>query len=126
MSINLKPYYDAAVAAEADVQRIMQEMDTLYKADKKADALAMRPNLAAAQAKSKEDGELYRSMLSASDGSNAPQNFVPAGGQAQQQQASGKKKLTRQAFDTLDSAERMKFIHDGGQITENAQEVSNG
>ena len=48
--MNLKPYYDAAVAAEADVQRIMQEMDTLYKADKKPEALAMRPALVAAQA----------------------------------------------------------------------------
>jgi hypothetical protein len=62
---NLKPYYDAALSADAEVKRILAEMDAAFNSateEGKQKALEMRPALDAAKAKAEESNKLYISM----------------------------------------------------------------
>jgi dihydroxyacid dehydratase/phosphogluconate dehydratase len=120
--MNLKPYYDAAVASVAEKQRIVNVMDALFTDGKKEEALAMQPELDAAVLQSKADSELYNSMLAASSDSDTPQNFVPAGA-GQQGVDDAQKQMTRSAFDALEPQARMEFMKAGGKLSD---EVKNG
>ena len=118
---NLKPYLDAAVSADADVQRVMAEIDIAFNLgtpEGQTQALELRPTLDAAKAKAKSANELYVSMRDASLVSgNAASNFTaPADPAAQPQD---KKVMTRAAFGALEPNARMEFLKAGGKITDN-------
>jgi len=66
---NLKPYYDAALAADAEVKRILAEMDAAFNDGTpkgKQKALDLRPALDEAQKQAKQSNELYARMRDAS------------------------------------------------------------
>jgi len=66
---NLKPYYDAALAADAEVKRILNDMDVAFNdgtPEGKEKALSLRPALDEAKAKAEGANKLYVSMRDAS------------------------------------------------------------
>jgi hypothetical protein len=66
---NLKPYYDAALAADAEVKRILNEMDAAFNEgteEGQTKALELRPTLDGAKVKAEQANQLYASMRDAS------------------------------------------------------------
>lgn len=115
--VNLKPYYDAAFAADAEVKRIMAEMDAAFNEgteEGKTKALELRPKLDEAKKKAGEANQLYISMRDAASESerSASGNFVS--GQAD---ADDKGKVMKRAdFNKLSPKERMKFVRADGRL----------
>jgi hypothetical protein len=122
MSIDLKPFYDAARAASDEVQRVMTEMSAAFAEgtpEGQQKALDARPTLEAAKAKAKEANEFYLSMRDgAAITDSAAKLFVPAAGVTPAQKAEGAKEMTRAAFESLDPAARMAFMKSGGKLVE--------
>ena len=116
--MNLKPVYDAALAADAEVQRVMTEMLAAFDKgteEGQAEALAMRPALDEAKTKAVEANSLYVVMRDASTTSDgAARNFVPVPGA----EAVGKKVISRAQFEALDYGERHTFFKDGGTVVD--------
>lgn len=77
----LKPYYDAAQAANQLVTAKAEEIDALFNAGKISEALELRPALDEAKTKATSANQLYLSMQDASaPGSDPASRFTPAGG----------------------------------------------
>lgn len=120
---NLKPYYDAALTADAEVKRILNEMDTLFNdgtEDGKTKALELRPALDEAKNKAEQANTLYVSMRDASlVNDNAAALFTaPADPAAQSDKGEDPKVMNRSAFDALDAAARAKFINASGKVVD--------
>lgn len=121
---NLKPYYDAALTADAEVKRVLNEMDTLFNdgtEDGKKKALELRPALDEAKNQAEQANQLYVSMRDASlVNDNAAALFTaPVDPAAQSDQhAEGAKVINRAGFKALDPAARMAFIKAGGKVVE--------
>jgi len=113
--MDLKPYYDAALAAEGEVKRIANEINDHFTAGENDQALELRPALDAAKEKAQAANELYASMRNASQESNLPKLFVPANPDVPTPGAPIKV-MDRAAFDALSPHERMQFIKHDGQI----------
>lgn len=118
--IDLKPYFDAVNAAEADVQRVASDLDALFRQDTdeaRAEALAMQPVLEAAQAKQAEAARLYESMQLANRPNEAAKNYVPVSTtQAEPVEGSQPSVIKRSAYDGLSLVDRARFIQTGGTI----------
>lgn len=120
---NLKPYYDAALAADAEVKRILNEMDVAFNdgtPEGKEKALSLRPALDEAQKKAKEANELYASMRDASlinDSAaslfTTPPDPATTGGQPNE---NGRAVMKRAEFDALNPARRMAHMKAGGIV----------
>ena len=121
MTIDLKPYFDSAQAADEEVQRIMNQMNAAFEKgteEGKQEALDLRPALDEAKTKAADANTLYISMRDAASASSAAaKQFVPVNDQAAQNPGAGKS-LTRDVFTALDAAARMKFIKDGGTLVD--------
>jgi len=119
--IDLKPYFDAARAADDEVQRIMNDMNQHYTAgteEGKQAALDLRPALAEAKEKAADANKLYLSMRDAAATSNsAAREFVPATDHLKET-GDPAKEMTRQEFDALNAAAKVKFIKAGGAVIE--------
>jgi hypothetical protein len=120
---NLKPYYDAALSADTEVKRILNEMDTLFNAgteEGKKKALELRPALDEAKIKAEQANSLYVSMRDASlVNDNAAALFSsPADPAAPDQQGGDSKVMNRAAFRALEPAARMSFTKSGGKIVD--------
>lgn len=120
--IDLKPYYDAARAADDEVLRIMASMNEHFNAgtdDGKAEALGLRPALDEAKNKADEANRLYMSMRDAAAQSNSvARTFVPVAGGDLPEAAGRAKTMKRQEFLALNTQERMAYIRDGGTIVD--------
>ncbi len=82
--MDLKRYYDAAQAANKKVSDLASEIDTLFEADKTAEALAKAPELEKLKAEAKQTNQLYMSMQSLAQGDGNPAGkFVKAGEDAE-------------------------------------------
>jgi hypothetical protein len=115
--MDLKPYYDAAVAAEAEVKRVALEIDGHFTAGETDKALELRPALDEAKNKAKDANDLYLSMRNAHEGKGVEAQFVPANPDAAPQgSADEKKSMTRLEFLALNASERMSFILAGGTV----------
>lgn len=123
MTVDLKPYFDAARTADDEVQRIMADMNAAFTEgtdEGKQRALDLRPALDAAKAKAQEANDLYISMRNASAQSGtAAREFVPvsnpdnlSGGNQPQRE------MARNSFLALSAAEQMKFVKDGGSVVD--------
>lgn len=77
MSLNLKPYFDAAQSADANVQAIAAKIDSHFQAGETDQAMALKASLDEAKIKAKAANDLYLSMRDASD--SRPGGFTPAG-----------------------------------------------
>lgn len=120
MANDLKIFYDAVNAAEAEVQKIAHELDELFRQDteeSKAKALEMKPILDAALAKHAEAAALYEFMQKANRPNDVAKNFVPISntspedGESQQPAV-----IKRKAYDRLSLVDRAKFIKSGGTL----------
>ena len=120
--IDLKPYYDAARAADDEMQRIMNEMNTAFGQgtdEGKALALELRPRLDDAKAKAKDANDLYISMRdSANVSDGAAREFVPVSDAAERVTGDAGKNIPRSEFLSMDTTSRMEFIKAGGKVTE--------
>lgn len=121
---NLKPYYDAALAADAEKYRILAEMDANFNAgteDGKKKALELRPALEEAKLKAEQSNSLYVSVRDASlVNDNIGALFsAPADPAAQtDQHGAGSKVMNRAAFQQLDANARMSFMKSGGKLVD--------
>lgn len=78
--MDLKKYFDAAQAASQKVIDKANEIDTLFDADKTAEALALAPELDKLKADAKAANQLYISMQATTQGNGDPaQKFVMTG-----------------------------------------------
>lgn len=118
--IDLKPYFDAAQAADAEVLRIMDEMNAHFSEgtdEGKQAALDLRPALDEAKGKAADANQLYISMRDAAATSNsAAREFVPVTDNTST--GNPAKEMERKDFEALDAADRLKFIRAGGSVIE--------
>lgn len=116
--IDLKPYFDAARAADENVQKIMNDIHAHFEKgtdEGKQAALDLRPTLDEAKAKADEANKLYLSMRDAAAiDSKAAKDFVPANKDLSQ--VDNKREMKREEFLALDASARMEFIRGGGAV----------
>jgi ElaB/YqjD/DUF883 family membrane-anchored ribosome-binding protein len=118
--IDLKPYFDAVNATEAEVQRIASEIDVLFREEtdeSKIKALALKPKLDEAQNKHAQAVALYESMQKANRPNDVAKNFVPVS-TTQPEPAEGSQPtvIKRQEYDRMSLIERDRFIKSGGKL----------
>jgi hypothetical protein len=115
--IDLKPYYDAAQAADLEVQQILNDMDGAFKSEKedgKQKALDLRPALDEAKVKAANANQLYLSMRDASGVSNEiAKQFAPIPPKTSKTEAR-EKTLLRTEFEDLTPLDKMRFMQSGG------------
>jgi len=120
--LDLKPYFDAVIAADADVQRVAAEIDALFRSgteETMQQAIALRPALDQAQNKHAEAVTLYEAMQKANRPNDAAKNFVPVS--STQAEAVGQQQpstIKRQEYDRLSLVERERFIKSGGTVSD--------
>ena len=119
----LKPLFDAAKAADAKVQQILQDMLTAFEdgtEEGKQKALALRPALDEAKQAAEDANLLYISArdADAEDANEAARLFVPAGGVV----TGGGKEITRSEYEAMDYAKRHEYLKSGGAIVDNPAE----
>jgi len=118
--LDLKPYYDAVNAADAEVQRIAAELDALFREgtdESTAQALALRPALDDAQRKHAEAVTLYEAMQKANRPNDVARNFVPASNTPiEQAEGSQPTVIKRQEYDRMSLVDRARFIRSGGSL----------
>ncbi len=123
--MELKPFYDAARAANDKVKTILKEMGTAFEEgteEGKQKALDLRPALDEAKIKANEADQLYTSMKDAASVSDEmAKKFVPIASVDNPSDKSAKE-MTRAAFTELDAEDQMKFMRSGGRIVDPAQE----
>jgi hypothetical protein len=118
--LDLKPYHDAVLAADAEVQRVANDIDVLFQGEtdeSKTQALALRPALDEAQSKADEAMKLYESLKKSAQPSNLA-DFVPASqtpiDPETPQEPLGTLKLNE--FQAMTPAARLKFAKGGGKV----------
>jgi hypothetical protein len=117
---DLKPYFDAVVAADAEVQRIANAIDEKFREgteESSKEALALRPALDDAQNKHAEVMALYESMQKASRPNDVAKNFLPVS--ETEADPDGNKQPTvikREAYERMPLEDRAKFIRSGGTL----------
>jgi len=121
MAINLKPYYDSALEAGQNVERIMAEMDSAFQdgtEEGKEKALSLRGDLEAAKEKAKGANDLYISLRDAGYTSDSvARNFVPVP-EGEPETDAEKKQRTRAEYAAMSAREQMDFIKAGGVVVD--------
>jgi ElaB/YqjD/DUF883 family membrane-anchored ribosome-binding protein len=118
--LDLKPYFDAINLAEAEVQRIANDLDMLFREEteeSKAKALELRPALDEAQRKHAEAIALYESMQKANRPNDVARNFVPVSNtQITDGENNQPTVIKRKEYDGMSLVDRAKFIRSGGML----------
>lgn len=118
--LDLKPYYDAVIAADAEVQRVANEIDVHFREETeegKVQALALRPTLAEAQSKYAEAVDLYEAMQAANRPNDVAKNFVPVSDTNPDLVESKQPAvIKREAYERLSLVDRAKYIRSGGKL----------
>lgn len=118
--LDLKPYFDAVNAAEAEVQRVASDLDALFREgtdESKAKALELRSALDEAQSKHAEAVSLYEAMQLANRPNDVAKNFVPIANPATNStEGSQPTAIKRQEYDRMDLVTRARFIRSGGTL----------
>jgi ElaB/YqjD/DUF883 family membrane-anchored ribosome-binding protein len=118
--LDLKPYFDAVNAAEAEVQRVASELDAIFREgtdESKAKALELRSALDEAQSKHAEAVSLYEAMQKANRPNDVAKNFVPvANPSTTQTEGSQPTVIKRQEYDKMSLLDRSRFVRSGGTI----------
>ena len=120
---DLKPYFDAAQAANDEVQRVMDDMNAAFSDgtdEGKSKALEMRPALDAAKKKAEDANALYISMRNAAGVSEngAARVFIPVTDKHASSTGDPAREMSRQDFLALDAAARMDYIRQGGTVVD--------
>ena len=116
--LDLKPYHDAVITADAEVQRIANEIDAAFQQGTEegtGQALALRPALDEAQTKYDAAMKLYESLKKASQPSNVATNFVPVSPTLPDGETP-KAEMKRNEFEALNAVEKRKYALSGGRI----------
>ncbi len=117
---DLKIYFDAVNAAEAEVQRIAHDIDELFREgteESKAKALEMKPVLDAAIAKHDEAVALYQAMQKANRPNDVAKNFVPVSNtQLEEGEGAQPAVIKRQEYDKLSLVDRARYVKSGGTV----------
>lgn len=119
--LDLKPYFDAVNAADAEVQKIAAKIDEYFRdgsEESKLEALALRPALDDAQNKHAEAISLYESMQKANRPNDIAKNFIPVSEAATETVDNQPTEIKRADYDRLSLQNRAKFIRSGGTITD--------
>jgi hypothetical protein len=120
--LDLKPYHDAVLATDAEVQRIANEINVHFQEgtdEAKKKALGLRPALDEAQTKADEAMKLYESLKKASRPSDVAKNFVPVSAtQPDPEAPETPGTMKRTDFEVLNAVEKRKFALSGGKIVD--------
>jgi len=118
--LDLKPYHDAVLAADAEVKVVANQIDTLFREgtdEAKNSALALQETLDTAQAKYDAATKLYESMKKSSQSSNVAQNFVPVSTTSPTPEAEAPKNvMTLAEYNALSPQDRLAFAKRGGKL----------
>lgn len=118
--LDLKPYFDAVNAAEAEVQRVANEIDTLFREgtdESQASAVALRPALDEAQSKHDDAVAMYEAMQKANRPNDIAKNFIPVSDQSPDPDAAQQPTVIKRAeYEKLNLVDRAKFIRSGGSV----------
>lgn len=117
--LDLKPYFDAVNAAEAEVQSIAHEIDELFREEtdeSKAKALELRPALDEAQSKYADAISFYETMQMANRPNDIAKNFVPVSRTTQEAEGNQPTVIKRQEYDRMSLVDRARFIKSGGTL----------
>ena len=116
---NLKPYYDAALSADTEVRRVLNEMDTCFTdgtEDGRKKALDLRPALDDAKIKAEQANTLYVSMRDASlIGDNTAALFSAPSDPAQDE-PSTPNVVNLSGWNNMTPRERLAFAKAGGKL----------
>lgn len=118
--LDLKPYYDAVITAEAALKAKAEEINALFSTgtdEAKTQALALRPALDEAQTKYTDALALYESMKTASTPSNIESVFVPVSQTPSTPDPVKPKDVMKLSeFQALSPRERLAFAKSGGKL----------
>ena len=118
--LDLKPYFDAVNAAEAEVQRVANELDTLFREgtdESQAQAVALRPTLDEAQSKHADAVALYEAMQKAGRPNDIAKNFIPVSPSSPDPDAVNQPTVIKRGdYDKLSLVDRAKFVRSGGTV----------
>jgi len=118
--LDLKPYFDAVNAAEAEVQRVASELDAFFREgtdDGRAKAIEMRSLLDDAQQKHAEAVSLYEAMQMTNRPNDVAKNFVPiANPSTEQTEGSQPTVIKRQEYERMTLTDRARYIRSGGTL----------
>lgn len=87
MKIDLKKFYDAAIAAETSKTAKAVEIQKLFDTNETEKGLAMKADLDKLTKSAKDAEEMYLSMRDAAQGDDPAKNFVPADDRAKAEEA---------------------------------------
>jgi hypothetical protein len=116
--LDLKPYYDAVVTAEANLKAKAEEINALFflgTDEAKTQALALRPALDEAQNKYDQAAVLYESLKKANSISNVAAAFVPVSDTSPTPDAP-RGVMKRIDFFALLPAAREEHLRKGGKV----------
>lgn len=118
--LDLKPYFDAVNKADADVQKIANEIDLKFNEgtdESKLQALALRPALDDAQNKHSEAVALYESMQKTNRPNDIAKNFIPVSSTPAEDAVDTQPTvIKRDAYERMSLNDRAKFIRSGGTV----------
>ena len=118
--LDLKPYFDAVNAAEAEVQRVANELNALFcegTDESQAQAVALRPALDEAQSKHADAVALYEAMQKANRPNDIARNFIPVSSSSPDPDDVNQPTVIKRAeYDKLTLVDRAKFVRSGGSI----------
>jgi hypothetical protein len=119
---NLKPYYDAALAADAKVKQILSEMDSAFNEgtdEGKQKALDLRPALDEAKTKAEGASQLYNSMRDASlVNDNMAALFTAPPDPASEAKDDSPKVINRAGLKALSPVAQIAFFRAGGRVVD--------
>lgn len=118
--LDLKPYFDAVQAADAEVQKIANEIDVNFREgteESKLQALVLRPALDDAQNKHAEAVSLYEAMQNANRPNDIAKNFIPVSDTPAEDAVDHQPTvIKRDAYNRLSLDDRANYIRSGGTV----------
>lgn len=120
---NLKPYYDAALKADEEVKRILNEMDVAFNQgteEGQKKALELRPALDEAKIKAEQANQLYASARDASlvNDSMASLFTTPPDPANDEPKDQSPKVINRAGLKALSPAAQIAFFRAGGKVVD--------
>lgn len=118
--LDLKPYFDAVIAADAEVQTIASQIDEHFREgteESKLEALALRPALDDAQNKHAEAVSLYESMQKSTRPNDIAKNFIPVSETPAEDAVDVQPTVIKRTnYESMSPVDKANFIKSGGTL----------
>lgn len=118
--LDLKPYFDAVMATDAEVQKIANQIDEQFRAgteEGKLEALALRPALDEAQNKHAEAVDLYEAMQKTTRPNDIAKNFIPVSETSAEDAVDVQPTvIKRSIYEAMSPIDKANFIKSGGEL----------